>query len=158
MRIHSCLTARCWKSVSEKVTVDGWVLRSLRPSFDNRNLSTKYAHPGTCQIKTLIANTHVRSKHEFEVSYATDIPFATWWKVSCDTWIKAKNTRTRTILPYRHISPFTPINHHIDTRSYIVRQLSCHLASCHTCTCDPSVISNIAFISCCMVATHRPMI
>ena len=37
-------------------------------------------------------------------------------------------------------------------------RVSCHLASCHTCTCDPSVISNIAFISCRIVATYSLMI
>ena len=71
----------------------------------------------------------------------------------CQSCYKNTNTRTRTHLWYKHMHPF-PVNHHRGTRLYIVRQLSCHLASCHTCTCEPSVISNNAVVWSCMVATY----
>ena len=39
-------------------------------------------------------------------------------------------------------SPIPSISHHRGTLMYIVRELSYHLASCHTCTCHIIVITN----------------
>ena len=56
----------------------------------------------------------------------------------CQTWIHDANTRTRAIPPYRHIHLFTPINHHIGTRSIIVRHRSLPmLASTELCSFPP---------------------
>ena len=59
--------------------------------------------------------------------------------------------------PYTHSTTLRLLSCQIEPRWWL-NVMSCHLASCQTCTCEPNVISNIALILGCMVATRSLMI